>query len=154
MNKISWWQDERHLLLLSASLLGIDQFLKWVFYVQQPVVDAFIVTFHYVQNTGASFGILQDQNALLIWISIITLGVFMLYYDRLESVYRRWGFVVIAGVLSNLIDRAFRGGVVDYINLGWFPVFNIADMLIVIGIGIVCVIMWREDAKEQSSKKK
>lgn len=154
--KRSWWQNEQYTLIISSALLVIDQLLKLLFYSLRPDIDAILFRLHYVQNTGASFGIMQSQNSLLIWISIIALGAFMIYYDKLASAYRKWGFIVMAGVISNMIDRVMRGGVVDYVNVGWFPVFNIADVLIVGGIIVISILLWREDEedKEEENKRK
>lgn len=149
-----WWLDERLMLILSGALLVLDQALKALFSWARPVVDLGFVRFQFVRNTGASFGILQGQNALLVWVSIIALGAFMFFFDRLEPQYRGWGFMVMAGVLSNMADRALRGAVVDYVNLGWFPVFNIADALIVVGIMSIAVLVWRDDAEGRGEGKK
>ncbi|MBN1274782.1 signal peptidase II, partial [Candidatus Woesearchaeota archaeon] len=60
-----------------------------------------------------------------------------------------WGVLAGAGVISNLVDRVARGGVVDYLDLGWWPVFNLADALIVAGILLLAWTLVREDREQE-----
>lgn len=96
-------------------------------------ISKFIVKkyFTYTTNTGAAFGILQNQNILLMIISIIALIIFFYFskdYDILPL------GLLIGGTLGNLIDRIFYGYVIDFINLNIWPSFNIADSANTIGI--------------------
>lgn len=120
----------------------VDQFFKFLFFLRSPVVDWGFVRFHLALNTGSSFGLLQDGNLLLVWLSLIVLGSLLLFFDRLDVWELRLAIIASFGVLSNLFDRLFRGAVVDYIDLG-LGVFNIADCLIVVGALLFAFVSWR-----------
>ena len=143
--------------IILVGLIVLDQLLKiWVF-TERFFVDLGIVSFHYVRNTGASFGILQGQNALLAWISVIVLGLIMMHLDKVKKEHEYPVLLLVAGLLGNLIDRVFRGFVIDFIDLKFWPVFNLADSLIVIGViwlGIVLIISDFKERKEEKLIKK
>ncbi len=96
----------------------------------------------YVTNTGAAFGLFKDLTALFI---VIALGVIaaIIYMERRRVAASPWLRVALGlqlgGALGNLLDRLRLGYVVDFIDLRWWPVFNLADSAIVVGVGIVMV---------------
>jgi len=136
------------ILITAIALLFVDQVIKTIVSIQQPIIDLAVVTIRYITNTGASFGMLQGNNQAFIWISLIVLGIFMISYDKFSGKSMNWVYLLSAGILSNLVDRIFRGSVVDYIDLGWWPVFNIADSLIVIGVIGLIIQLFREERQD------
>ncbi|MBW2991267.1 signal peptidase II [Candidatus Woesearchaeota archaeon] len=138
--------------IILVGLIVLDQLLKLLFITKKVYADIGIVAFHLVKNTGASFGILQGNNALLAWISIIVLGLIMLNADKIKKEHALPVILLVAGLLGNLIDRLFRGYVIDYIDFKFWPVFNLADSLIVIGVIWLIIVVLRKDF--ESSKKK
>lgn len=103
---------------------------------------------HYLENPGAAWGILGGKQTLLILLtSIITVGM-IIYFRRLpKTKWGNWGRVafvlIISGAIGNLIDRMFLGYVRDflYFILIEFPVFNVADILVVVGVGVLMVVL-------------
>ncbi len=87
--------------------------------------------FTYVQNTGIAFGFLQNTTSILIWLSVIVLGILLFLYEKIPLVPR---FLIAAGIIGNLIDRIFLSFVVDFINFRLWPAFNIADSCLTIGV--------------------
>lgn len=85
-----------------------------------------------ITNTGAAFGILQGKNLLLIILSFIVLFGAVYYYKNYTGL-RISILLIIAGTAGNLIDRLLFGFVRDFINLRFWPVFNLADSYNVIG---------------------
>ena len=82
----------------------------------------------HVQNTGASFSMFQGMNATLIFVSLAVLGLLLYYYDAFKSKAEKVFLTLLfAGIIGNLVDRVLLGGVTDLFDLGWFPVFNVAD---------------------------
>jgi len=136
---------ETSFFITTLILTIIDQAVKIIITTTTPTINLLILRVHHVTNTGASFGILTGNNNLLIWLSIIALGAFMLWYEKLPRATTPWIIITGGGILSNLIDRVLRGHVVDYLDLGWWPVFNIADSMIVIGIGMIIITLIREE---------
>ncbi len=118
------------------------------------IIENFL-EFSYVENFGAGFGILQNKKFFLIGVTalVILFLIFFLYrnYHRMNTVVKISFASLIAGSLGNLIDRIRIGYVVDFISVKFgngynFPVFNIADILVVIGtILIIITILFDKD---------
>jgi len=105
-------------------------------------------------NTGVALGLFQDQNLLFtILVSIIALIIFIFYPKLTEG---DW-FLMIAlgmqfgGSIGNLIDRITVGHVTDFFSVGKFPVFNIADASVTVGVGIMILGVWIQERKEKQS---
>lgn len=99
-----------------------------------------------VINTGAAFSILRNNNTLLILITIIIL-VLLNYYikkNNIENDYFELG-IILGGIVGNLFDRLLYNGVIDYIEISNFPVFNLADSLIVLGIILLIIKEFKKD---------
>lgn len=99
-----------------------------------------------VINTGAAFSILKNNNTLLILITIIIL-VLLNYYikkNNIENDYLELG-IILGGIVGNLFDRLLYNGVIDYIEISNFPVFNLADSLIVLGIILLIIKEFKKD---------
>ena len=103
----------------------------------------------YVKNYGAAFGILQEKRVIFIIITIIVICVFMIYLIRYSSEIHLLNKIAISmligGAIGNFIDRIRLGYVIDFIQVDIiksinFPVFNIADIFIVIGTILLMVI--------------
>ena len=105
----------------------------------------------YVKNTGAAWSILSGKQLFLIIFSIIVVLMLIIYlikkreYNKFEIV----GYsLLLAGAIGNLIDRVVYGYVIDYLNFYIFnydfPIFNIADCCIVIGIMLLFIDTWRK----------
>jgi signal peptidase II len=99
----------------------------------------FLFQFKFIANTGISWGLLKGNSSLLLWISIIILGAIIYFYDDLSKAKLGTNLVII-GAISNILDRIIFGYIVDYVDFGFFPVFNIADACITLG-GIY-IILW------------
>ena len=103
------------------------------------IPQAFIL--HLVHNYGAAYGILQNQRPLLIGVACTVIAACILFYKRIATT--QWSYYGISfllmGAIGNLIDRLRLGYVVDFIDIRIFPVFNIADILI--DIGVICFII-------------
>ena len=106
----------------------------------------------YVKNTGAAWSMLSGKQSILIIFSVIVLIFFIKYLLKKEE-YNKIDIVgyglFLAGTIGNLIDRVVYGYVIDYFNFYIFsydfPIFNIADSCIVIGIVLLFISSWREE---------
>lgn len=132
-----WW--------VAALVLVADQVTKYLagcFLAEGDPVTLLpgIVRLTYVRNYGAAFGILSHQTAFFVTVGIAALALVVLVYPRLGRGERlsRWGLAaLLGGIAGNLVDRLRFGYVVDFIDLGVWPVFNLADAAIVVGIALV-----------------
>ena len=98
------------------------------------IKNIFYIT--YVKNNGAAFSILGSQTLLLIILSILAL-FFIIYYVTKKDKNNIGYFFLLGGILGNLADRLFLGYVIDFIGIYTFPIFNIADIFIVLGAILV-----------------
>lgn len=101
-------------------------------------------------NTGAAFGMLSDYGTFFIIVAIVVIAGIGLYYRRLPK-GQWWLFLSlglqVGGAAGNLVDRLRFGHVTDFIQIGIFPIFNLADVAIVSGVGILAIHFWREDQR-------
>ena len=100
------------------------------------------VRLKYVTNTGAAFGILQDQTVFLTVMALIGLAAIYVYYRY--PPFQHWVAtlaigMMLGGAVGNLIDRIIRGRVTDFIDFPRFPSFNIADSSITVGVAIIII---------------
>jgi signal peptidase II len=135
---------------LAALVVVLDQIMKrlaeerlertGIRSVPVPLVGDYL-RLTYVENRGAAFGLLQDQTAFFVFVGLVVVGVIAASYRYLP----RSGFrlhlalgLQLGGAIGNLIDRIRQGYVVDFVDFGyrsnWWPVFNVADSAIVIGV--------------------
>ncbi|MCL1914283.1 MAG: signal peptidase II [Eubacteriaceae bacterium] len=139
-------------LLCIALLVAVDQAVKLLAVKSLSKVDTIPLLkniFHltYVENTGASFGILQGRAGLLAIASIVISVLFIyLLFDQYQKDPSKIAFLaslslIIAGGVGNLIDRAFRGFVIDLFDFRLinFAVFNVADAMISMGAVVFCI---------------
>ena len=143
--------------LLVSVLLGLDLLFKYLvstYLTTVNIIDNFF-SLTYVLNDGAAFSLFASRTYLLILIAIICL-FFIIYElknnldDRVLSI----GYsLVLAGLLGNFLDRLIDGYIIDYLSfkiLGYnYPIFNLAEILIVVGIIVVII---KEILKERGNK--
>jgi len=143
-------------ILFVTSLVAIDQFTKYlaVLYLkpiaQHTLIENIFYLF-YLENSGMAFGLLQDGRWFFVIFTLMALGFMMYYYltmpsSRYHTVLRIFLLLLIGGGLGNFIDRVRQGYVVDFFLLRFidFPVFNVADIFIVIAtiaIGIMVLFI-------------
>lgn len=128
------------------AILGIDQLTKWLIVTNLQVGEShpFIgqwLKLTYVQNRGAAFGMLQGYSWFFLMAAGLVVVAFIVYNARYKvpDPLRWWMGLVVAGAVGNFIDRFRFGYVIDFFDLGWWPVFNMADAAIVTG-GILLVV--------------
>jgi signal peptidase II len=146
--------------LIAFIVLVIDQFTKWLVVQNMeiresiPVIEGFFyLTSH--RNAGAAFGILQGQMWLFYIATIIVVGVVVYYIQVYGRENRLFGIslgLVLGGAIGNFIDRVLFGEVVDFLDVYIFnynyPIFNVADSALVVGV-IMLIIHVIKEEKEQ-----
>ena len=128
-----------------AGIILLDQIVKLIvrcsMYIGQsiPVIkDIFHIT--YVQNRGAAFNMLDGKSLVLILVPAIAIAIGVWYMEK--HLEEHWILLVslvlvIAGGIGNLIDRCFMGFVTDMFDFRIWPVFNIADIAVCVGAGLL-----------------
>ncbi|MDP2906663.1 MAG: signal peptidase II [Nanoarchaeota archaeon] len=123
-------------IVTSFSVLLLDQLTKYFLKNQNFVVTNFF-KISYVENTGASFGMLKGFNWLFIIVAFIAIFYVFKYYNEVKKekfyVHLAVGFL-LGGIIGNLIDRVFLGYVRDFISFSFWPTFNFADTFSTIAV--------------------
>ncbi|EFO79151.1 lipoprotein signal peptidase [Oscillochloris trichoides DG-6] len=147
--------------LLAAAIVAADQLSKaWVVQTLGPAtMTRFIpvvgdtARIAYSQNTGVAFSLFQDVPQFLTFTSLAIIAV-AIYFYRTQLPNHQWFVQLIMGLImggafGNLIDRVRLGYVVDFIQIGWFPIFNFADCAISVGAFFLIIQFIREEFAPQ-----
>ena len=158
-SKLSWYRDW---ILLSTipTVFILDQITKLLvksnFYLGQSWPAEGFLRLTYVTNTGTAFGLLRHQTTFLIFASLVAVG-FLVYISRAKAVYmpilRLSIGLQLGGASGNILDRIVYGSVIDFFDVGWWPVFNIADSSIVVGMVIMITTLLFFEEKSSSHER-
>ena len=145
MKKIEMKYKKIFLILLGIIIVFLDQITKYTLMGKNLTIIPNILNFTYTENTGVAFGIGANNIFLTIIVNIIVLGVIIDCIRKNQTDFKILIplILIFSGGVGNLIDRIFRGYVIDFIdiNLFNFPNFNIADICITIGIIFLIIII-------------
>lgn len=106
-----------------------------------------VFNLHYLKNTGAAFSLLQNAREFLIIVSIVAVTMLFMYvHNHIKNIhFISISFIALlsAGIMSNCHERIVLGYVRDYIQLNFinFPIFNVADIFITIGVAALVIIL-------------
>jgi len=138
---------------LTIIVVLIDQILKFfvVKFLYQGQIDIIpnVFSLTYVENYGAAWGLFAEFNA---WIQgilpVVIIGLLMYFsYTSKRKSDIVYSTFILGGAIGNYIDRMIRGYVVDFLDFKVCPVFNFADVMIVVGCILMCINMFREEKK-------
>ena len=137
------------ILSLVAFIFLIDQLSKYlILQILQPnksieiVKNVFYLTL--VHNTGAAFGIFKNQTAFFITITAITIIVIFIYIGKRSGKFTMVDAslaFILGGALGNLVDRLRFGHVIDFLDFRIWPVFNLGDSAITIGVVLLLIAL-------------
>lgn len=123
-------------------LFFIDRFLKYFFLYSGFSFDSQWLNLKIFKNSGIAFGLYLNSSIMYLLISLILIGLF---FFLIRSYFKKNAIIILAltliifGAFSNLIDRFFYGSIIDFIDFLFFPVFNLSDLMIISGIGIIII---------------
>lgn len=133
------------LFVLPLAVVILDQFSKYIVVKNMALGESIPIieeVFHltYILNPGAAFGMFAHNRLFFIAIAVIVIGVII--WARREILASPWEVkagcgLFLGGAIGNLIDRARQGLVIDFFDFRIWPVFNIADIAICIGVGLI-----------------
>lgn len=149
--------------IISLFILLVDQIIKYIvinnmsLYKSIEIIPNFF-NITYVENIGAAFSILSGNVLFLILISliaIILIYLFLIKNKKLNKLQITMYSLLIGGIIGNLVDRIFRGFVVDYLDFSIFgynfPIFNFADVCIVLSAIALLFINIKEEKNDTHS---
>ncbi len=143
----------RHYFIGSIVLFLVDFVLKQVirqYLVQEMIIIPNFFSLYYIENEGAAFGMLNGARFFFLLISFACLYLLIKELLKAKKPFAFCYMLIIGGLLGNLVDRLFFGYVIDYLSFTIFqyqaPIFNFADILIVVGIFLL-IIQWMKGEK-------
>ncbi len=148
---------------IAALVVSADQLTKWLvrqnldLYEQWPEHSFLHMRIINVVNDGAAFGMLQGHMPFLIVTSCVGLAAIVLYYvypPMDHGLIRVALGMQLGGAIGNLIDRVRVGEVTDFINVGRFPTFNVADSSISVSIAAVLIFFALQEIDDNRKQKR
>jgi signal peptidase II len=142
------WYSDPLLLAVLVSVFAADQVTKTLVVGGLQLgeswpVDGFLRLTH-ARNTGTAFGLFQNHAMVLTIVSFVAVAVIIFFYrNAITSPLLRAALgLQLGGAFGNLLDRVRLGYVVDFVDVGPWPIFNVADSSIVVGIAILAWHFW------------
>ncbi|NSW53587.1 MAG: signal peptidase II [Anaerolineae bacterium] len=149
-----------YLIAITLLLIALDQYTKFLVTSNLALgesyclIDSLCPTFQIVHwyNTGVAFGLFQGNSAFFVVVNSIVVVAILIFYSAIPQ--RDWLLKLAlifetGGAIGNLIDRIRLGHVTDFFAVGSFPVFNIADACINIGVALMLLSVFLEDRKRR-----
>ena len=153
------------IVLIALLIVGLDQWTKWLVRVNIPIGETWLppslgwlspyARLVHWYNTGAAFGIFKEGGMVFTVLAFLVIGAILYYYPQVER--SDWSLrlamsMQLGGAIGNLIDRLTIGHVIDFISVGTFPVFNIADASISLGCVVLLLgVWWNERAQKKKA---
>ena len=148
--------------LLAAVVVLADQYSKHLVRTRLPLNTSWspwpwlapYLRILHIQNTGAAFGIFKEAGLFFTAVAVVVTLVIIVYTQRLPQGH--WWMRIalgmqLGGALGNLVDRLVFGTVTDFISVGNFAIFNIADASISLGVALLALMMWFEARAERGT---
>jgi signal peptidase II len=142
---------------VALAAIGADQLTKHIVSSQLALDDEVDLigplSIHHVQNSGIAFGLFSSATAVVIVLTSFAVGWMLLFFARSGSRHPVLPValgLVIGGSVSNLVDRVRLGHVTDFLDLKFWPAFNLADSFIVVGVVILLLALFAADRPARS----
>jgi signal peptidase II len=150
---------------IAAVIIALDQWTKWLVRTNIPagqswLPDSLLWLSPYARivhwyNKGAAFGMFQEGSMVFTVLAFIVSAAIIYYYPQVSS--QDWPLrlamsMQLGGAIGNLIDRLTIGHVTDFISVGTFPVFNIADSSISVGCVVLLLGVWWQERNAKKEK--
>jgi signal peptidase II len=148
------------LLIIASTLITLDQITKAIlranlafgeFWAPWDWMIPYARIIH-INNTGAAFGLFKGANPVFMVLAVIVCVAIIYYYPSISKkdwLIRTALSMQFAGAIGNLIDRIIFGKVTDFVSIGNFAVFNVADASITVGVPILLLGVWMQEKREK-----
>ena len=148
---------------VAGAVIALDQWTKWLVRENLPFQETWLpkglgwlspyARIVHWNNSGAAFGMFQEAGMVFSALAVIVIVAIVYYYPRVEAsdwTLRLAMGLQLGGATGNLIDRlTMAWKVTDFISIGAFPVFNIADSAISVGVAVLLLGVWLKDRREE-----
>ena len=159
MDDLSRSRTYAFLLVAAGAVVALDQITKSLALtaLQDGPIDLIggAVTLNLTFNPGGAFGLMQGLPGFFLVATLVVIVLILVWAHKLDD--QRWSIplgLVLGGGIGNVIDRIVRdtdGRVVDFIDLHWWPVFNLADASIVVGVAVILLLSSRPTPRSEAS---
>lgn len=158
----SWIKNYWMLFGVAAVMVGLDQWTKYLVRTNIPFGGSWMpwewlapyARIVHWTNNGVAFGMFQGFGMIFALLALIVSGAIIYYYPQIPSdqwIMRIALGLQLGGALGNLVDRIiFNFEVTDFISVGNFAVFNVADSSISVGVAILLIAIWISDSKKKT----
>ena len=154
--------DYFYLAVFAGLIVTVDQVTKTLVRTRLPVqgvwspwpwLTPYARIVHWY-NSGVAFGMFQGMNGVFVVLAILVSVAIIYYFPRVPR--QDWALrlamgMQLAGAVGNLLDRVKYGNVTDFISVGNFAVFNVADASISVGVAILILVVWIQDMKKKTT---
>jgi len=153
-------KDYTFLTLIAGTVIALDQITKYWVRSNIAMGDTWMpwewlapyARIAHWYNTGVAFGMFQGRGTVFTILAFLVAGAIIFYFPSVPS--QDWSLrlamgLQLGGAVGNLIDRLTIGHVTDFISVGNFPVFNIADSSITVGVGVLLLGIWLQERAEK-----
>ncbi len=148
--------------IIIAVVVALDQLTKYLIQANLelnstiPLLDG-IFHITYIHNSGAAFSLFQNKTGFLIAMQLAVIAIVTAYLVKRRK-KEHWCLLlslslIAAGGVGNLIDRAVKGYVVDFLDFRIWPIFNVADISVCVGCGLLVLYMFFIEPKRNRDKK-
>ena len=159
----SFFMKTRWLFIISAVIVILDQITKQLVRTNLPIGTSWMpwewlapyARIIHWSNTGVAFGMFQGNNVFFAILASIVAIAIVYYYPSIpgeDKVLRFAMSMQLGGAVGNLLDRIFVGQVTDFVSVGNFAVFNVADSCITVGVGVLLLGVYLEERRERNQK--
>ena len=157
----NYWQ----IIVIASVIVALDQWTKSLVRANIPMGGSWLPeSFEWLSpyarivhwyNTGAAFGLFKEGSMVFTVLAFIVIGLILYYYPQVEKA--DWSLrlamsMQLGGAIGNLADRLTIGHVTDFISVGKFPVFNVADASITVGAAVLFIGIWMMEMAEKKNK--
>jgi len=147
-------------LIVSVLLFIFDTFLKYTYILKLPLnytkdLLGPILRLQVESNYYIAFSLPLPKIIILTLVPVIIVILIKFLYQYFNNKMYQWGIMLtIAGAVSNLVDRIYLGYVLDYFKIPFWPIFNLADVMIVVGVTLVIFQQFKSSKENKSKSRK
>jgi len=146
--RLAWYRDLLLIVTIGA-VVGADQLSKLIVRENLSLGESWpsegLFRLTHGTNSGSAFGLFPSQTGLLVVASIVAIGFLVFFYRSYAMPRPLLRFAIglqLGGAIGNLVDRLRAGAVVDFIDVGRWPIFNVADSSIVVGMSVLIGVLF------------
>lgn len=154
-----------YLLVIPALIIALDQYTKYLVRTNLALGESWMpwsplapyARIIHWYNTGVAFGLFQQGGIIFILLPLVIVVGIIAYFQKIPD--QDWSLrlalsLQLGGALGNLIDRVTIGRVTDFVSVGNFPVFNVADSSITVGVIVLILGVWLQERREKKEREK